>query len=743
MEEKVTSVRCHFCGNGSCNVNVHSVGNDVLKVVPDPTWANSIPPECQRLRHEGRAAIQYHYHPDRLNFPQKRVGERGEGKWERISWDQGIAEVAAKLCELRDKYGAECVAGITGTAHYGDSMWVKSNFLNCFGTPNNIGNEQICHGPMTKAFECTVGWAYINKLAGESARVFATNSNHRESHPTTWQKIKAIHEAGSILISIDPRYTDTSRLSDFHIQLRPGSDGALLMAWIHVIIEEDLYDHAFVDNWTVGFEELKEAVAPWTPEKAAEICWVRPELIRQTAEVFATTRPGMIMGYQSYDGQAPNGFRTNRCCAILNILIGSIDKSCPIQGPLSNDLFEDDYHAEHNDMVPDEMRPKQIGGYRFPILGYPGWKLLGEYQQKRFGSQMYTHWSNQAHGPSVWRAILTEQPYKVRAIIISGSQPLTKFSNTQLIRDAFLQLDLLVVADMFPNPNTSIADYVFPMSDWMERPEVTTYDASLVGMAPAGEQAVEPLYERRSDFDFYRALGIACGQDEATCWPDKTIRENLDRRLKGSGMTFHELATTKKNLMEPIEYMKYARTNPDTGLPYGFATPSGKAEIRSGVLEHFGFDPVIHYEEPNFSLYSQPEYAKEYPVMLLAGNRAQPFYHSEFRQIPALRVLHPDPIVEVNNQWGQEMDPPLRDGDWAWVETHLGRVKMKVRLTTAVAPGVITSEHNWWFPEESESDYYGAFKSNVNMLLDDDPDLCGQEMGNYTCRNALCKIYRA
>ena len=199
MEEKVTSVRCHFCGNGSCNVNVHSVGNDVLKVVPDPTWANSIPPECQRLRHEGRAAIQYHYHPDRLNFPQKRVGERGEGKWERISWAQGIAEVAAKLCELRDKYGAECVAGITGTAHYGDSMWVKSNFLNCFGTPNNIGNEQICHGPMTKAFECTVGWAYINKLAGESARVFATNSNHRESHPTTWQKIKAIHEAGSSL----------------------------------------------------------------------------------------------------------------------------------------------------------------------------------------------------------------------------------------------------------------------------------------------------------------------------------------------------------------------------------------------------------------------------------------------------------------------------------------------------------------------------------------------------------------
>lgn len=110
-----------------------------------------------------------------------------------------------------------------------------------------------------------------------------------------------------------------------------------------------------------------------------------------------------------------------------------------------------------------------------------------------------------------------------------------------------------------------------------------------------------------------------------------------------------------------------------------------------------------------------------------------------------MRDLHPDPIVEVNNQMGQQMDPPLRDGDWAWIETHVGRVKMKVRLTTALTPGVVAAEHNWWFPEEDEKypNLYGAFKSNINMILDDDPDKCGQEMGNYTCRNALCRIYRA
>ena len=743
MEEKATSCRCHFCGNGSCNVEVHTCGNEVTEVVRDPSWTNSIPSECQRLKNKGRAAVEYHYHPDRLNFPLKRIGERGSAQFERISWDQAIQEVADKILEIKAKYGAEAIGAITGTAHYGDYIWVKSKFLNLLGSPNNIGNEQICHGPCVKAYETTVGWTTINKLAGESAKVFVTNSNNRESHMTTWTKMKAMKETGSVIISIDPRFTDTSRLADYHIQLRPGSDGALLMSWMHVILRDGLYDKAFCDKWTVGIDELWEAVKDWTPEKAAEVCWVRAELIEQTARIFGTIRPGFIHGYQSYDGQAPNGFRTMRCCAMLNVLVGAVDKSCPIAGPVPSSLFIDDYWSECNDQIPMSQREKQIGGQRFPILGYPGWMALGEGQMRRFGSMMYAHWNNQAHGPMVWRAILTGEPYKVRALILNGSGALTKFSNTQLIRDAFMQLDLLVVADMFHNASTSLADYVFPMSDWMERPIAETYDASLVSMLPCGMNAVEPLYERRSDYDFYRALGVACGQGEF--WPDETLMDNLNHRVSPSGMTFEEIATGKKVLMEPVEYMAYARMNPETGLPNGFATPTGKAEFHSSVLDQLGFDPVIHFEEPNFSVYSTPEYAKEYPVMLLAGNRAQPYYHSEFRQINAMRELHPDPIVEVNNQWAQELDVPLRDGDWAWIETHIGRIKMKVRLTTALAPGVIAAEHNWWFPEEDGSypNLYGACKSNINVVLDDDPDKCGQEMGNYTCRQAMCKIYRA
>ena len=176
---------------------------------------------------------------------------------------------------------------------------------------------------------------------------------------------------------------------------------------------------------------------------------------------------------------------------------------------------------------------------------------------------------------------------------------------------------------------------------------------------------VAPFHVRQP-LSLIHILGIECGQAEY--WPEDNIPAMLDRRLAPAGITFEELATTTKCLTEPIEYMKYAKKNPATGAPFGFATPSGKAEFKSGVLEKLGFDPLVHFEEPNFSPYScDAEYLEKYPVILIAGNRAQPFYHSEFRQIPAMRDLHPDPIVEVNNQMGQQMDPPLRDGDWAWI----------------------------------------------------------------------------
>lgn len=698
---------------------------------------------CSRHKNNGRAAIEYHYHPDRLNFPLKRVGERGQDQWEVISWDQALDEVAEKLNYYRDTFGAESVAAATGTAHYGDYTWTKSKFLNLFGSPNNHGNEAICHGPQTKAYESTLGWAGQIWLTPGVTNTLVLNSNQRESAPVCFAAIEGVKASGGKIISISPRFGNVSMLADYYLPVRPGSDGALYLAWLNVIINEDLYDHEFVEKWVVGFDELKEFVQPWTPEKAAEICWVSADMIRETARVYATNQPSRIIAMQSYDGQAPNGFRTLRCVAMLEAIIGAADNGCPVAGPVNPDVFEDDYHAERNDMLPWSQQVKQIGGDRFNVLGFPGWKLLGEGQLRRYGTAMYTHWSNQGHAPTMWRQILDEKPYPVKALIMTGCGALTKYSNTKLVLEAFKKLDLIVVADFFPNANTAMADYVFPMSDWMERPLMESYGASLMANVACGMNAVEPLYERRSDYDFWRGLGIRCGQEEY--WPQETLIENHDYRVKGTGKTFEEIATHEKCIAEPLVHLGYQKINPKTGEAYGFATPSGKAEFHSEVLEKLGQDPLVHYEEPNFSPYSTSEYAQQYPYILITGCRVQPFYHSEHRQIRALRDLHPDPIVEVNPETAQALEPPLVDGDWAWIETHLGRIKMRVRVSTAVGVGIVSAEHNWWFPEDDPKlpSLYGAFKSNINVVLDDDPDKCAQELGGYTNKNAMCNIYKA
>ncbi|MGI6032430.1 MAG: molybdopterin-containing oxidoreductase family protein, partial [Coriobacteriales bacterium] len=449
VEDKVTSCRCHFCGSGMCNVLVHSTGDQVTGVEPDPSWPMSAA-HCVRHKNNGRAALEYHYHPDRLNFPMKRVGERGENKWQRLSWDDALKEVGEKLNAIRDEYGAEAVGACTGTGRYGDYTWVKSKFLNLFGSGNNHGNEAICHGPATKAYEATVGWCMQIFMVPGVTKCLVLNSNQRESAPPAMAAIEAVKASGGKIISISPRFGNVSRIADYYLPVRPGSDGALYLAWMNVIINEDLYDHEFVENWSVGFDELKEYVQQWTPEKAAEICWVSADMIRETARVYATNGPQRLIGMQSYDGQAPNGFRTCRCCAMLECLVGAIDHGCPIIGPLDGNLFEDDYHAERNDMLPHSQQVKQIGGDRFNVIGWPGWTELGKGQQRRYGTQMYTHWSNQGHAPTLWRQILSEKPYPVKALILTGCGALTKYANTKLVLEAFKKLDLLVVADFFP-----------------------------------------------------------------------------------------------------------------------------------------------------------------------------------------------------------------------------------------------------------------------------------------------------
>jgi anaerobic selenocysteine-containing dehydrogenase len=278
----------------------------------DPRVDNILPRTkgCPRLA----GAKEYVYHPDRVRFPLKRVGERGENKWQRVTWNQALDEIADKLSGIKDRYGPESLVSTAGTGrtHY----WARLRFFNLFGSPNHIGMGQICYGPVLSANAAIVGWTIRHRTSltidpGKDGKpvtkcIFLIGIDPQQAVHRLWKTVWDAKKMGAKLIVVDPRRTKTAELADIWLQPRPGTDTALLMSMIKVIIEEGLYDKEFVDRWCYGFDKVVERTKEYPPEEAAKITWVPAEKIREAARMYATVRPGLSvngMGMEHLENQ--------------------------------------------------------------------------------------------------------------------------------------------------------------------------------------------------------------------------------------------------------------------------------------------------------------------------------------------------------------------------------------------------------------------------------------------------------
>jgi len=282
-----------------------------------------------------------------------------------------------------------------------------------------------------------------------------------------------------------------------------------------------------------------------------------------------------------------------------------------------------------------------------------------------------------------------------------------------------------------------LADYVLPSASWLERPCINTI-CDTVSFIGGGVAPLPPVkegeYERRTDYEFWRGLGIRLGQEEY--WPWKTLEEAFDYRLAPLGYTLDRFVAEKGgHTSSRLEFKKYEKV--------GFATPTGKLELYSTILEKLGYDPLPRYHEPPESPTGSPELAQEYPLVLITGGRFLPMYHSEHRQIDSLRKQHPEPIVQINPQKAAELG--IDDGDWIWIETPRGKIKQKCQYFKGIAPMVIHAQHGWWFPElpGEEPWLHGVWESNINVVTDDDPAHCNKISGGWPLRALLCKVYKA
>jgi anaerobic selenocysteine-containing dehydrogenase len=356
-----------------------------------------------------------------------------------------------------------------------------------------------------------------------------------------------------------------------------------------------------------------------------------------------------------------------------------------------------------------EANAKRLGADRFKMLGGEGADLPA------------------AHIPTLLQAMREGKPYPVKAFLVFGNNTLTTYANASLVYESLMQLDFMVCADLFMTPTAELADIVLPAALWPEIDQLAGLPTVAANVVLANQKAVR-IGECKADEEIFVELARRMKLSSCT----ESVEDVLNAQLKAGGlnMTFAELKQ-RGSVTVPFKYRKY-----EDG---GFKTPTGKIELYSTRLEQMGYPPLPFYEEPPESPISRPDIAEDYPLVLTTGARIPYYFNSEHRQIENLRKAYRDPMADIHPDTAARFG--IKKGDWMWIETRRGRMRHRARLTKGVDPRVIAAEHGWWFPEDPAPEY-GVWKSNVNLLTDNQPPY-DPAMGTYQLRALLCRVSQA
>ncbi len=368
--------------------------------------------------------------------------------------------------------------------------------------------------------------------------IFVCGGNPLVSHPDRGKDLlEGIAKNDAKLIVVDPRRTRLAGRADLWLQIRPGTDVALILGMIHTIIAEELYDKSFVDNWCYGFDELREHVEAFPPEEVAELTWLPVDQIREAARLYARTSPAVLHHRVAIEHNL-NSTQTNRALLILIAITGNLGVTgcnllpTPIPGyvPTGAVLSRPE--------LPPEMTKKRIGGKQYPLISGPEGKFI------------FVHAALAAH------AMLTGEPYPLKAMYCAGGNPVVNMQDTGRNWRAFKKLDLFVVTDFFMTPTAELADYVLPATTWLERDECC--DQQYMGCVAARQKTVEPLAEARDDVQIVIDLARRIPWADRNNLPWDDVDGFNDYRVEGMGMTFEDLKN-KGYVCVPPEYEQYKR----------------------------------------------------------------------------------------------------------------------------------------------------------------------------------------
>ena len=733
MDAPLTGQRpvvCSGCAQ-QCGVLVHVEDGQIRKITGDrehPVSAGFICPK-------GAHAHELHYNPSRVHYPLRRRGPRGSGRWDRVSWEDALDDIAQTLARLADRDGPETVAYTFGTLH-GADWGLGERFMNLFGSPNTVGQDKVCYGPNALGEALTYGFGptfYTYPVVGTTGCMVIWGMRPSASMPLLWKRIVQAQREGARLIVIDPEQTHEARHADLWLQNKPGSDVAVALGLINLIISERLYDEDTVRNRTVGFDELRSRVVEFPPERVADLAWIAPEALAEVARIFATSGPAIIHGGNGLCQSGSMAVQCGRALACLVAITGNLGAhgGHGLAGPPRDLISNGD--AVLADALPADQRAKRLGGDTFPHIGRGYGELDTALSAGWYGKKHILSWLATGHEPTLWKAITTGQPYPVKAVIVQYHNAIGAGANARLAQEALMSddLELLVVQDLFVNPTSRLADYLLPASHWLEKPFFSVaygYMGFAGDYAEASEAAVPAEFEHRSDYDLWRDLGHRLGQ--ADYWPE-TAELFWDELAKPAGLRFDGLSKTRGPLVGAHARVSTSTEAGDARL----GTPSGKIELASSLLRDWGMNAVPDYQPPGIFARA----GDEFPLILITGGRTIEGFHQNAQQMRDFRRRHPHPHVRMHPSTAA--DAGVQEGDWILIETPVGVVRQQVRVTDELAPRVVQADR-WWYPEQGDGDDdpFGFWSTNINVCTDNDTGSCDPIMGTWLLRGLPCRL---
>ncbi len=716
MTAEVKPTNCHYCGY-CCAFLATVEDGRVTDLVPDPSrypYDERILAGCRRWRMNLDALDG----PDRVNYPLRRAGERGGNEWERVSWDEALDDIAARLRALADEHGPETLASAIGGPHA--SFWPLHRFMNLFGSPNNMGIGQICWNPRIWMDALTFGWTVeADIVPGVTECLFIWGTNPAQSDNSAfWRSILAFARSDAALVVVDPRRTQAAAVADLWLPVRPGTDCTLALGLLHVIIGEGLVDRAFVDAWCHGFDELAEHVRPYTPAHVAAVCGLPEGDVVRAARLFGRAGAAALVSGRGVDQVGANVAPTHRAICCLRAVTGNVDKpgSCVLaEGP----DFVSEMELEMSDALAPERRARCLNTPFTPLQCYDGYDRARKLTEK-LGRTLPERYLTSALPHLVLRAMEEGEPYPVRALIVNATNPLLTYADTHRVFDALMGLDLLVVLDYYMTPTAMIADYVLPAAGAIERPVLQVH-GGVANMGYGGPAAVEPYYERRTDYDVFRGLGLRLGQEDA--WPEETLADAFAAQLARAGMDWDAFCQLGI-YWQPPAHVKHELPGPD-GRPQGFATTTGKIELASEFLPTLGGPRLPEPAAPAAPLCS-PELVEDAEraggahLPMITGSRKQPYNASMYFNNPAFRQKSPHPVAEVSEATAGRLG--LKPGDRVEIATDKGSARF-ILETAPLRDDLVNVDYGWWHPEWEPGgpDLGGMWESNVNCLTSCEP----------------------